>query len=63
MSRLNDILCDWQERAAIAEHDGGLSRDEAERLATERCALEHGPATAKAVSALAKADDIRRRAA
>ncbi len=25
----------WEERAAIAEYDGGLSREEAERLAWE----------------------------
>lgn len=27
---------EWQERAAIMEHDGGMSRDEAERSATVR---------------------------
>lgn len=27
--------CDWEERAAIAEFDGELSREEAERLANQ----------------------------
>jgi hypothetical protein len=35
-------LAAWEERAAIMEHDGGLSRAEAERAATLRVSLELG---------------------
>jgi hypothetical protein len=37
-----DICEDWHERAAIMEHDGGLSAVEADRAAWERIRAEHG---------------------
>jgi hypothetical protein len=38
-SEFPDLNYDYEERAAIIEYDGGLPRDEAERLAAEDCAL------------------------
>ena len=35
---------DWQERAAIMEHDGGLSREDAERAAYECLEAQHAHA-------------------
>jgi hypothetical protein len=43
----------WRERAAIVEIDGGLPRAEAERVATERVALEFGQDIARAVARMA----------
>ena len=37
-----DICEEWRERAAIMEHDGGLSAVEADRAAWERIKAEHG---------------------
>jgi hypothetical protein len=31
----NGLVYEWQERSAILEYDGGLSRDEADRRAAE----------------------------
>ena len=35
---------DWQERAAIMEHDGGLSREDSERAAYECLEAQHAHA-------------------
>ena len=44
-SRLGDGVepDDWQERAAIMEHDGGLTREAAEQFARELAALGSEP--------------------
>jgi hypothetical protein len=36
--RTADLLDEWAERAAIVEYDGGLSREDAEIVASERLA-------------------------
>lgn len=41
-ARLADYLDEWEERAAIAEYDGGLDRESAEIVASE-CLAKRAP--------------------
>lgn len=50
-----DVLDEWKERAAIMQHDGGLSKDEAEVAAWERTIRHHG----RLLAAQARAQLIR----
>lgn len=63
-ARLGDGVApdDWQERAAIMEHDGGLPREAAEHFARELAALgpEPSPEALAALDDRLRAMDARR---
>lgn len=50
-----ESLCEeWRERAAIVEYDGGLSREDAEVVASERLAVHVPLPVVRAVEAAAR---------